>query len=67
MRAFPDEEILDFLTRFHAEMARTANMWTDLPFLTTHITPELRGEWPRIPWFVRKVLLPAVFARRYPG
>jgi hypothetical protein len=38
-----------------------------LPFVLSHASPELKQTWPDMPWFVRKVLVPYKFSRKYAG
>jgi hypothetical protein len=38
-----------------------------VPFIMSHVPPELKPTWPPVPWLVRKVLVPYMFARRHAG
>ena len=67
MRVFNDDEIKGFLARLEKAIVKEADMWSDLPFAVSHTLPEVRAEWPPLPWLLKSVLLPYVFAWRYSG
>ncbi|KAI0763150.1 hypothetical protein BC629DRAFT_1294189 [Irpex lacteus] len=45
----------------------TSDPWTVVPFMRGHTPPEFKDVWPPMPWFLRKVVIPNVLARRYAG
>ena len=67
MRAFTDVEITTFLAGFQKEIVASASPWLDLPYARGHTAPRAREEFPPLPWFLRSVLVPYVFARKYSG
>ncbi|KAJ3555622.1 hypothetical protein NP233_g12163 [Leucocoprinus birnbaumii] len=38
-----------------------------VPFIKAHTPPELQSYWPNMPWYLRKIVIPYIFARRYSG
>ncbi|KAI0763149.1 hypothetical protein BC629DRAFT_980508 [Irpex lacteus] len=45
----------------------TSDPWTTLPYMRGHTPPEYKDTWPPLPWFLRKVAIPYVLARKHAG
>ncbi|KAH7930347.1 hypothetical protein BV22DRAFT_1055309 [Leucogyrophana mollusca] len=45
----------------------TGDPFIIVPFMLSHIPPDIKVVWPELPWFVKKVLVPWIFAWRFSG
>ncbi|KAF7795627.1 hypothetical protein EIP86_006792 [Pleurotus ostreatoroseus] len=64
---FTESEIKRMIADLEAFARAHANPWLQLPFMTSHNPPEFKSSWPPLPWALKKVLIPYVFAMRNSG
>ncbi|KIJ51879.1 hypothetical protein M422DRAFT_26564 [Sphaerobolus stellatus SS14] len=64
---FTENELRSMLDSLVAYARSHGNVFLVLPFMRAHTVPEVKPVWPQLPWLVRQVLVPYVFAMRYSG
>ncbi|KAI0090461.1 hypothetical protein BDY19DRAFT_940269 [Irpex rosettiformis] len=62
-----EQELADMLKKLEKHAVESADQWTVLPFMRGHTQPEFKDTWPVLPWFLRKVVIPYILAKRYSG
>jgi len=66
MQVFEAKDIRAMMENLVAH-AHKDDPFTIVPYMLTHTPPEYKAIWPEMPWLVKKVLTPYVFAKRHPG
>jgi len=66
MKVFEADDIQNMMNKLE-EHAHKDDVFKTLPYILTHTAPEYKSIWPEMPWFVRKVITPYVFALRHSG
>ncbi|EMD40167.1 hypothetical protein CERSUDRAFT_112377 [Gelatoporia subvermispora B] len=69
LRVLTEKEIQKVNKDLDAYSKNHADPFTVLPFMMSHTPPEFKGAFPAppLPWILRKVFIPYVFARRHSG
>jgi hypothetical protein len=64
---FSDKDMQEMMDSLTSEAQKHGDPFLVLPFMISHIPPEHKAAFPEAGWFIKKVLVPYVFARRYSG
>jgi len=67
MHVFEAKDIDVMMAKLLAHAHSHDDPFISLPFMLSHTAPEYKVIWPQMPWFVKRVLTPYVFAWRHSG
>ncbi|CAL1714138.1 unnamed protein product [Somion occarium] len=67
LKVFSEDGIKKMLADMIAWSKYNGSPFLTLPFMRAHVPPEFKDHWPKMPWFLRKILIPWIFAFPHSG
>ncbi|PSR83537.1 hypothetical protein PHLCEN_2v5691 [Hermanssonia centrifuga] len=61
---FQESEIKTMISQLEAHAKSSGNPFLQVPYMRSHTPPEYKDSWPPMPWFLRKVMIPYMLAKR---